>query len=140
MDCPDVPRVESSSKAPAHLRVYICFFPYLPKVILGPDDSSIFCRSFSKVCGGFLVKYCAVGPGRSPFIIASITISFGTIGVWALRRRNLRTYACRYSSWSRVHWNRSWAVTGFVWKLVTSMSFSFCHDVIVPGQREEYHV
>jgi hypothetical protein len=23
---------------------------------------------------------------------------------------------------------------------VTSISFSFCHDVIVPGQREEYHV
>jgi hypothetical protein len=23
---------------------------------------------------------------------------------------------------------------------VTSMSLSFCHDVIVPGRREEYHV
>jgi hypothetical protein len=23
---------------------------------------------------------------------------------------------------------------------VTSMSFSFCHDVIVSGRREEYHV
>jgi hypothetical protein len=34
-------------------------------------------------------------------------------------------------------------VTGFVWnrwKLVISMSFSFYHDVIVPGQREEYQV
>jgi hypothetical protein len=26
------------------------------------------------------------------------------------------------------------------WKLVTSISLSFCHEVIVPGRREEYHV
>jgi hypothetical protein len=26
------------------------------------------------------------------------------------------------------------------WKLVISMSFSFCHDVIVPGRREQYQV
>jgi hypothetical protein len=26
------------------------------------------------------------------------------------------------------------------WKLVISMSFSFCHDVIVPDRREEYQV
>jgi hypothetical protein len=42
-----------------------------------------------------------------------------------------------------VHWNKAWAVTGFVWnpwKLVISMPFSFCHDVIVPGRREEYQV
>jgi hypothetical protein len=34
-------------------------------------------------------------------------------------------------------------MTGFVlkpWKLVTNMSLSFCHDVIVPDRREEYHV
>jgi hypothetical protein len=32
-------------------------------------------------------------------------------------------------------------VTDFVWnpwKLVISISFNFCHDVIVPGRREEY--
>jgi hypothetical protein len=34
---------------------------------------------FSKVCGGFLAKYCAVSPGRSPLIIASMTISLGTV-------------------------------------------------------------
>jgi hypothetical protein len=42
-----------------------------------------------------------------------------------------------------VHWNKAWAVTGFVWnpwKLVISKSFSFYHDVIVLGQREEYQV
>jgi hypothetical protein len=30
--------------------------------------SSIFWRSFSKVYGGFLAKYCAIGPGLSPLI------------------------------------------------------------------------
>jgi hypothetical protein len=57
-----------------------------------------------------------------------MTISLGTVGACALRRRNLQTYAWRYSSWSWVHWNRAWAVTGFVWnpwKLVINISFSF---------------
>jgi hypothetical protein len=29
---------------------------------------------------------------------ASMTISLGTVGACALRRKNLQTYACRYSS------------------------------------------
>jgi hypothetical protein len=37
MDCPDMPRVESSSEAPGHRGVSIVFFPSLPKVIIGPD-------------------------------------------------------------------------------------------------------
>jgi hypothetical protein len=37
VDCPDLPRVESSSKAPGHLGVSIGFFPSLSKVIVGPD-------------------------------------------------------------------------------------------------------
>jgi hypothetical protein len=37
MDQPNMPRVESSSKAPGHLRVFIGFFPSLPKVIVGSD-------------------------------------------------------------------------------------------------------
>jgi hypothetical protein len=48
--------------------------------------------------GGFLAKYWAVGPGPSPLIMASMTISLGTVGACALRRKNLRTYAWRYSS------------------------------------------
>jgi hypothetical protein len=37
MDRPDMPRVESLSKAPSHLRVSVGFFPSLPKVIVGSD-------------------------------------------------------------------------------------------------------
>jgi hypothetical protein len=32
-----MPRVESSSEAPGHLRVSVGFFPSLPKVIVGSD-------------------------------------------------------------------------------------------------------
>jgi hypothetical protein len=143
VDCSDMPGVESSSEAPSHLRIPISFLHSLAEIIVTRMYSSIFWRSFSRVCGGFLAKYCVVDPGRSPLIIASITISLGTVGAWALSHKNLQTYACKYSSWSFVHCKSAWAVTGFVWKawkLVTSISFIFCHDMIVPRLRKEYHV
>jgi hypothetical protein len=37
MDCPDMPRVESSFEASGHLRVSVSFFPSLPKVIVSSD-------------------------------------------------------------------------------------------------------
>jgi hypothetical protein len=37
MDWLDMPRVESSSEAPGHLRVFVGFFLSLPKVIVGSD-------------------------------------------------------------------------------------------------------
>jgi hypothetical protein len=37
MNCPDMPRVESSSEAPGHIGVSVGFFPSLPKVIVGSD-------------------------------------------------------------------------------------------------------
>jgi hypothetical protein len=80
MNRPDMPRVESSFEAPSHLGVSIGLFSSLPKVVVSLIYSSIFCRSFSKVCGSFLAKYYDVGPGQSPLIIASMTISFGTVG------------------------------------------------------------
>jgi hypothetical protein len=84
-----MPRVDSSSEAPGHLREPVSFLPSLAEVIVSP--------------AGFLAKYWAVGPGRSPLIMASMTISLGTVGACALRRKNLHTYAWRYSSWSCVH-------------------------------------
>jgi hypothetical protein len=75
-----MPWVESSSEAPGHLGVSVGFFPSLPKSLPTLMYSSIFWRSFSKVYGGFLAKYCVVGPGLSPLIMASMTISLGTVG------------------------------------------------------------
>jgi hypothetical protein len=37
MNCPDMPRVESSSEAPGHLEVFVGFFPSLSNVIVGSD-------------------------------------------------------------------------------------------------------
>jgi hypothetical protein len=37
MDRSDVPGVDSSSKAPSHLRKHVCFFPSLAKIIISLD-------------------------------------------------------------------------------------------------------
>jgi hypothetical protein len=37
VDCSNVPRVDSSSKAPSHLRIPICFVPFLSKIIVSSD-------------------------------------------------------------------------------------------------------
>jgi hypothetical protein len=98
MDRPDMPWLESSSKAPGHLRVSIGFFSSLSEVIVGSDILIHLLEKLLQSLWGLPGEILRVGPGRSPLIIASITISFGTVGAWALRRRNLRTYACKYSS------------------------------------------
>jgi hypothetical protein len=87
--------VDSSSEAPGHLREPVSFLPSLAEVIVSPDVLIHLLNSFSRVYGGFLSKYWAVGPGRSPLIMASMTISLGIVGACALRRKNLRTYTWR---------------------------------------------
>jgi hypothetical protein len=138
-----MPRVKSSSEAPSHFIVYVSLFPSLPKIIVSSD---IFIHFLEKLLQGLRWLSCKMlrrWSWSEPLDHGLNDNLLGTVGSWALNRRNLRTYAWRYSSWSCVHWNKAWAVTGFVWKpwkLVTNMTFSFCHDVIVPGRREEYQV
>jgi hypothetical protein len=88
-----MPRVDSSYKAPSHLRRSVSFLPSLAEVIVGPDVLIHFLKQLLQSLGGFLAKYWAVGPGRRPLIMASMMISLGTVGACALRRKNLRTYA-----------------------------------------------
>jgi hypothetical protein len=38
MDHPDMPRVESSSEAPGHLRVSVGFFPSQPEFLVSNND------------------------------------------------------------------------------------------------------
>jgi hypothetical protein len=85
--------VDSPSEAPGHLSEPIRFLPSLVKIVISAD---VFIHLLKQLL--FLAKYWAVGPGRSPLIMASMTISLGTVGACALRRKNLRTYAWRYSS------------------------------------------
>jgi hypothetical protein len=37
VDCPNIPGVKSSSKAPSHFRIPICFLPSLAEIIISPD-------------------------------------------------------------------------------------------------------
>jgi hypothetical protein len=37
VDCPDMPRMESSSDAPSHLRIPICFLPSLAEIIISSN-------------------------------------------------------------------------------------------------------
>jgi hypothetical protein len=88
-----MPRVDSPSEAPSHLRKYVNFLPSLSEVIISPDVLIHFLKQLLQSLGGFLAKYWAVGPSRRPLIMASMTISLGTVGACALSRKNLRTYA-----------------------------------------------
>jgi hypothetical protein len=88
-----MPRVDSSSEAPSHLRKSVGFLPSLLEVIISLNVLVHFLKQLLQSLGGFLVKYWAIGPGRRPLIMASMTISLGTMGACALSRKNLRTYA-----------------------------------------------
>jgi hypothetical protein len=88
-----MPRVDSPSETPSHLRESVSFLPSLSEVIISLDVFIHFLKQLLQSLGGFLAKYWAVGPGRRPLIIASMTISLGTVGACALSRKNLRTYA-----------------------------------------------
>jgi hypothetical protein len=94
-----MPRVDSSSEAPSYLRKSVSFLPSLAEVIVSPDVLIHFLKQLLQSLGGFLAKYWVVGHGRRPLIMALMTISLGTVGACALRRKNLQTYAW-YSSWS----------------------------------------
>jgi hypothetical protein len=128
VDCSDVPGVESSSEARSHLRIPICFLPSLAEIVVSSD---VFIHLLEKLLQGLWWLPCKIlccGSWSEPL---DHGLNDNLIGHY------------RYSSWSYVHWNRAWAVTGFVWKpwkLVTSITFGFYHDVIVPSRREEYHV
>jgi hypothetical protein len=58
-----MPRVDSSSEAPSHLRKSVSFFPSLAEVIVGPDVLIHFLKQLLHSLGGFLAKYWAIGAG-----------------------------------------------------------------------------
>jgi hypothetical protein len=80
VDCSNMPGVKSSSEAPGHLRIHVRFLPSLAEIIVVSD---VFVHLLEKLLQGLWwlpCKYCAMGPGRSPLIMASMTISLGTAG------------------------------------------------------------
>jgi hypothetical protein len=57
MDGPNMPRVESSSKASGHLEVSVGFFPSLPKVIV---DSNVLIHFLEKLLQGLRWLPCKI--------------------------------------------------------------------------------
>jgi hypothetical protein len=78
--CSDMPWVEPSSEALGYLRIYVSFLPSLPKIVVGSNVLIHLLEKLLQGLGGFLAKYCVVGPRQSPLTMASMTISFGTVG------------------------------------------------------------
>jgi hypothetical protein len=48
----DMPRVDSSSEAPSHLRESISFLPSLAEIIIGPDVLIHFLKQLLQILGG----------------------------------------------------------------------------------------
>jgi hypothetical protein len=78
--CPDMPWMKPSSEAPSHLGISVSFHPSLSEVVVGSDVLIHLLEKLLQGLGGFLAKYCVVGPGQSPLINGSMTISSGPIG------------------------------------------------------------
>jgi hypothetical protein len=57
VDCSDMPGVKSSSEAPSHLRIPICFFPSLAEVIV---SSYVFIHLLDKLLQGLLWLPCEI--------------------------------------------------------------------------------
>jgi hypothetical protein len=109
-----MPRVNSPSEAPSHLREYVSFLPSLAEVVVSPDVLIHFLKQLLQSLGGLPGEVLSHRSWPKILDHGLKTISLGTVGACALSRKNLRTYASRYSSWSCVHWNKAWAMTGFV--------------------------
>jgi hypothetical protein len=138
-----MPWVDSPSEAPGHLRELVGFFPSLTKVIVSADVfihllkqllQSLW-RLSSKILGsrswtkpldhglndnfiGHCRRLCSQTQEPSDVCLEILLM---------ILRALKQSLSC--------DWLRLKAL-----KLVTSMSLSFCHEVMVPGRREEYHV
>jgi hypothetical protein len=59
---PDMPWMKPSSEAPSHLGVPVGLVPSLSEVIVGSDIFIHLLEKLFQGLGGFLAKYCAIGP------------------------------------------------------------------------------
>jgi hypothetical protein len=57
-----MPRVDSSSEAPSHVRKPISFFPSLAKIIISPDVLIHFLKQLLQSLGGFPGEVLSCGP------------------------------------------------------------------------------
>jgi hypothetical protein len=135
--------MDSSSEAPSRLRKPISFFPSLAEIIISPDVLIHLLKKLLQGLRGFPGKVLSRRSWPKPFDHGLNDNFIGHCGRLCSQTQEpsdirlevffavLRALEQSLSS-DRFVWNP--------WKLVISMSFSFCHDVIVPGRREEYQV
>jgi hypothetical protein len=81
-----MPRVDSSSEAPSHLRKSISFLPSLSEVIVSPDVLIHFLKQLLQSLRGFPGEVL----GRRSW---PKTLDHGLNDACALSRKNLQTYA-----------------------------------------------
>jgi hypothetical protein len=67
VDCSDMPRVDSSSEAPSHLRKPVIFFPPLAKIIIGPDVLIHFLKQLFQSLKGFPGEVLSCGSWPKTF-------------------------------------------------------------------------
>jgi hypothetical protein len=61
--CSYMPWVKPSSEAPGHVKISVSFLPSLSEIVVGSDILIHFLEKLLQGLGGFLAKYCVVGPG-----------------------------------------------------------------------------
>jgi hypothetical protein len=88
-----MPGVKSSSEAPGHLRKSVGLLPSLAEIVVSPDVLIHLLKKFLQSLWRLPGKILSCRSGLKPLIMASMTISLGTVGACALKRKNLQTYA-----------------------------------------------
>jgi hypothetical protein len=84
-----MPRVDSSSEAPSHLRKPISFFPYLAEIIIGPDVLIHLLEQLLQSLRGFPGKVMSHRSWTKPF---DHGLNDNFIGHWALVLLDTKTF------------------------------------------------
>jgi hypothetical protein len=129
--------VDSSSEAPGHFREPVCFLPSLAEVIVSPDVLIHFLKQLLKSLWGLSREILSSRSWTKPlnhgfnnnFIRHCRSLCSQTQEPSDICLEVLLMILCALKQGLRCDW-----------KLVTSISLIFYHEVMVPGQREEYHV
>jgi hypothetical protein len=80
MDRSDMPGMKPSSEAPGHFRKPVCFLPSLVEIIISPDVFIHFLKELFQGLGWLPCKILGCRSWPKPLIMASMTISLGTVG------------------------------------------------------------
>jgi hypothetical protein len=138
-----VPWVDSPSAAPGHFGEPVRFLPSLPKVIISADVFIHLLKQFLQGLRGLPSKVLGRRSWPKPL---DHGLNDNFIGhCWRLCPQTQEPSDIRLQVFFVILHALEQSLSSNrlrlkPLKLVISMSFSFCHDVIVPGRREEYQV